>query len=259
MPSHEVGYYHIYNRCVRGGFLLAGVAMRSEVPYNRKKQQSLLDCPRPRRRYNENPGHKRTTFRGQIGACSCVVVAWNVSFTGLLMKKLAVESALRWVLAAWTLAVSVFAPTTVVHRHSGGSILTSTIVSIRLPKQHCTRSSHWITARAPNSDLFIGYGLTQAPRFLLPGTVKYVPVPSESNSPNGKSPGGWETIATTCPPGAYGRLRRVLGRTISNWSQWPTFAWVVYLYTNTKRFLPPVMPAVLSCVTVRAMSAQAFS
>ena len=23
MPSHEVGYYHVYNRCVRGGFLLA--------------------------------------------------------------------------------------------------------------------------------------------------------------------------------------------------------------------------------------------
>jgi hypothetical protein len=26
MPSDEVGYYHVYNRCVRGGFLLAAPA-----------------------------------------------------------------------------------------------------------------------------------------------------------------------------------------------------------------------------------------
>jgi hypothetical protein len=38
--------------------------------------------------------------------------------------------------------------------------------------------------------------LHKHPGLLLLGAVKHLPVPSEPVSPDGKSPGGWETIST---------------------------------------------------------------
>lgn len=113
------------------------------------------------------------------------------------MKNLAVENALRWVLAAWTLGVSVFAPTTVVHRHFGG----------QSPHEHsCFDPAPEATLYSCEPvDLCKGLEFTafslptdlhKHPGFLLLGTVKHVPMPGESNGPDGKSPGGWETIST---------------------------------------------------------------
>ena len=112
------------------------------------------------------------------------------------MKNLAVESALRWVLAAWTLAVSVFAPTTVVHRHSGGQdphehnyfdpAPETTLYSFE-PMDH-REGLEFATSSWPTD-------LHKHPGFLLIGTVKHVPLPGESNGTNGKSLGGWETIS----------------------------------------------------------------
>ena len=114
------------------------------------------------------------------------------------MKKLAVENALRWVLAAWTLGVSVLAPATVVHRHSGGNN----------PHQHCqpdhapdaSSYSSFVPGALPKSYEGGACPLTadlhKHPGLLLLGAVKHLPVPIEPVSPDGKSPGGWETIST---------------------------------------------------------------
>lgn len=113
------------------------------------------------------------------------------------MKKLADENALRWVLAAWTLGVSVFASSTVMHRHSGGDN----------PHRHCHSDDApdaWSYSFVP-VDLSKGYeggtyplaaDLHKHAGLLLPGAVKYLPLPSEPVSPSGRSPGGWETITT---------------------------------------------------------------
>ena len=111
------------------------------------------------------------------------------------MKKLAVENALRWVLAAWTLAASVFVAPTVAHDHPGGCR------SHQHDPADCVPDglSQSFTPEALQNGREGGTCLLAADfhrhgYFLLLGAVKYLPMPSEPASPHSKSPCGWETI-----------------------------------------------------------------
>jgi hypothetical protein len=111
------------------------------------------------------------------------------------MNRPAVENALRWMLAAWTLGASVFVAPTVVHGHVGG----------RRSHQHhpadCVPDglSQSFLPEAPRNGYEGRTCLSAADfhrhrSFSLLEAVKYVPMPSEPVSPHGKSPCGWETI-----------------------------------------------------------------
>ena len=117
------------------------------------------------------------------------------------MKRLAVENAMRWTLAACTLCASVFASSAVLHSHPGG----------KSPHQHeqadpvLNALSHSIAPKALAGGCEGGTYLSDADLhqhgyLLLLGAVKYLPI---SGSPHGKSPCGWETliIAVSTAPG----------------------------------------------------------
>jgi hypothetical protein len=111
------------------------------------------------------------------------------------MNRSAVKNALRWMLAAWTLAASVFASSTVAHSHPGGC----------RSHQHDTAGcvpdglSHSFTPEAlpighESGARLLAADFHQHPCLLLPGAVKYLPMPSEPAGPHSNSPWGWETI-----------------------------------------------------------------
>ena len=113
------------------------------------------------------------------------------------MNKLAIENALRWVLAAWTLMVSVFAPSTVVHRHSGGNIPHQHYQSDRAPD-----ASSYSLAPRPFPEGYEGWtcplpaDLHKHPGLFLLGAVKHLPATSQPVNSNDESSGGWETYST---------------------------------------------------------------
>jgi hypothetical protein len=111
------------------------------------------------------------------------------------MKKLAVENALRWVLAAWTLAASVFVAPTVAHGHPGGHR------SHQHDPADCVADGQWesFTPKAlqdghEGETCLSAADFHRHGYFLLLGAVKYLPIPSEPVSPHSKSLCGWETI-----------------------------------------------------------------
>lgn len=111
------------------------------------------------------------------------------------MNKLAVESALRWMLAAWTLLATTFASPTFAHSHlEGGSPHghdRSDCVSADLPQPS-----------RPGDDQggyhggmsLSGADFHEHRCLLLLGAVEYLPITSEPGSSHQKSPCSWETI-----------------------------------------------------------------
>lgn len=124
-----------------------------------------------------------------------MAIACEVPSTGFVMKKLAVENALRCVLAAWTLLATTLGSSIFAHSHIEGD----------RPHQHdrsdCVSyaSAHSCTSVAVE-DSHEGDVCLSAADFhqhgcgLLPGAIKYLPTPSAPNIPHGTSPYGWETI-----------------------------------------------------------------
>lgn len=121
---------------------------------------------------------------------------------GLVMKILAVENALRWMLAAWMLLATTFPSSTLSHSHFEGD------------DHHEHGPSDCISvAFVPGADRGGHHGemsLAGADhhrhRFLLLlETVEHLPMPSEPASSQEKSPCGWDTIiAVSAAPGIRG-------------------------------------------------------
>jgi hypothetical protein len=122
---------------------------------------------------------------GPAGSRECVA---EQGICRICMKKLAVEKALRWMLAAWTLVAFVSAAPTVVHSHSDGYRSHQHDPAARVP-DGLTQS---LTPRALQDGCEGGSHLSAADfhkhgGVWLLGFVKYLPTPTKPVSSDSES------------------------------------------------------------------------